>query len=110
MIIRGERIAELLTTGKPPSDPFIICPMPNIAALKSDGAASVDLRLGTWLLTMRQARLTHIQVEEEQLPSDGLVASDRHPKHSWLAKEVYVPFGHEYVLHPRTFALAATLE
>ena len=99
MILRSERIARLLQEGeaKDVSDPLIITPQPEIGQLESSGAASIDLRLGTWFVALRPARLSCLDV--------GGVDSELR-----LTKNHYVPFGGDYYLHPRNFVLATTLE
>jgi len=99
MILKAERIAELLEAGESPdtADPLVIVPRPDLHALQRSGAASVDLRLGTWFATLRQARTTHLEA--------GADAPE-----AQLTKTHYVPFGSRYVLHPRAFAIGVTLE
>lgn len=99
MILRAERIAALLRQGQKKSavDPLVITPTPHLDALAESGAASVDLRLGTWFLTLRQSRMSHLSVKEQGSPTQ-------------LTKTHYVPFGKDYYLHPKTFVLAVTLE
>ena len=97
MILKAEEIAKLLEFGDPkPDDPLVITPLPDTEQLKQSGAASVDLRLGTWFLKLQQTREALLKVEEEDEAS--------------LTRLYYVPFGDEFVLHPRTFVLGVTLE
>jgi dCTP deaminase len=99
MIINAEVITKYLEEGdKPePTDPFVISPQPDLKELAESGSASVDLRLGTWFVTIRPARKSHIQIEDSEV--------------QWqLAKTHYVPFGDQYYLHPGTFILGITLE
>ena len=99
MILKAERIAELLERGREDDaeDPLVITPRPDRKALIDSGSASVDLRLGTWFIVLRQARMTHFAIENQ-------------PSESELTKTHYVSFGREYILHPGTFVLAVTLE
>lgn len=99
MILRAERIAELLRQGErsATADPLVITPRPNLAELEASGSASIDLRLGTWLVTLRQSRMTHLSMDK-QAPA------------AQLTKTHYVSFGKEYVLHPGNFVLSTTLE
>jgi len=99
MILRAERIAQLLKQGAAPdtSDPLVITPTPNIDELSKSGSASVDLRLGTWFVSLRPARIASLNIDE--------VTSE--PK---LTKCSYVPFGSSYYLHPGNFILGITLE
>jgi dCTP deaminase len=99
MIVSTEKIADMLEQGRldRSEDPLVITPCPEIKELKNQGAAAVDLRLGTWFLTLRRARLTHLQVSENS--AEAL-----------LTKTHYVPFGGKYLLHPQCFVLGVTLE
>ena len=98
-MLRSERIAELLRQGELPTseDPLVISPRPNLDQLAGEGAASVDLRLGTWFATLRPARTTHLAPDHPQSSAE-------------LTKTHYVPFGSDYYLHPRNFVLGTTLE
>lgn len=98
MIIKSECIADLLDTKivDRETDPLVITPQPNLDELRKSGSASIDLRLGTWFLTLRQAKMTHHGLE--------------HERELQLTKQVYVPFGDSFVLHPRCFVLGVTLE
>jgi len=99
VILKADKIAGLLRVGTDDctADPLVITPSPDLEKLASSGAASVDLRLGTWFSTLRQARVTCLSTEG-QAPARQ------------VAKTNYVPFGGKYVLHPRSFVLAVTLE
>ena len=99
MILKTDKIAELLrdTTG---ADPLVITPTPDLSQLESSGAGSVDLRLGTWFVTLKQARMEVLRIGH---PNESARARQ-------LTKLQYVPFGAEYVLHPRAFVLGVTLE
>lgn len=101
MILRADRIAARLDRAEgTQSDPLIITPPPDIESVRKSGAASVDLRLGTWFVTPRARKVTSLEV------SDG--KPDEHEER--LTKTIFVPFGSYFVLHPRSFVLAATLE
>ena len=82
-------------------DPMVIVPQPDIEELKSSGGASVDLRLGTWFMSMkaRQMALLDIYREQEQRAQESSYSSNYH-----------VPFGDKFILHPKSFILAVTLE
>jgi dCTP deaminase len=99
MILNAEVIAGYLEKGNKPdtTDPLVISPQPDLKELTESGSASIDLRLGTWFVTLRPARKSHIKVEESEI--------------QWkLAKTHYIPFGDQYYLHPGTFILGITLE
>lgn len=100
MILKSDRIAELLLRGKEldNEDPFVIRPCPDTNDLRKQGSAAIDLRLGKWFMTLRDARMPYLDVAEQ----DGQA--------SQLTKTQYVPFGEPFYLHPKSFVLSATLE
>lgn len=93
MLLKADQICKRLDDEG--DDPLVITPPPNPAELESSGAGAVDLRLGSWFMNLRQARTACLRVGD-----DG----------SQVLKTHYVPFGREFILHPRTFVLAGTLE
>jgi dCTP deaminase len=99
MILKAEKIAELLRLGEKPDtrDPFVITPRPDLGELEKQGSASIDLRLGTWFVSLKNARMTHLKIGDST-PSEQLTTTR------------YVPFGREYILHPGNFVLSATLQ
>lgn len=98
MILRADRIAHLLSVGQGGHpDPLVITPTPDLERLGKSGTASVDLRLGTWFSSLKQTSNPCIKI-------DALEAAGR------ITKTHYIPFGKEFILHPGTFVLAATLE
>ncbi|MCE0499529.1 MAG: dCTP deaminase [Methylacidiphilales bacterium] len=101
MILKAEHLANLLDpTESKSSDPFVITPAPDLPKLKSSGSASIDLRLGCWLLTLRQSKKAVFKVADASSPWSE----------AQFAKTHYVPFGGVFILHPQSFVLAATLE
>jgi len=96
LILRSEQIAERLAHPGA-KDPLLVTPRPNVEELKSSGAASLDLRLGTWFVTLQQARMSHV-------PGSGNAPVAQ------FSKTRYVPFDSSYYLHPRSFVLGVTLE
>jgi len=78
-------------------DPLVITPYPDLNKLKDSGLAAIDLRLGTWFVTLRPARMPYIGIGDSGIQSQ-------------LSKTHYVPFGGAYYLHPRTFVLGITLQ
>jgi hypothetical protein len=57
MILKSDEIARRLRSSsceEDVRDPFVITPPPDLDSLLADGAASIDLRLGSWFLTFRQ--------------------------------------------------------
>lgn len=101
MILKADQIAKRLVPSEEDIDPLVIVPKPNIELLKQAGEASVDLRLGTWFLTLRQARLTHLSVANKDASYEDDIK---------FARTHYIPFGKEFILHPRSFVLGVTLE
>lgn len=128
------------------NDPFFIVPHPpDIDQYKSrqkprsrrnsrnkqtieDGAASVDLRLGTWFLVMRQTYVPVLEVTEptalerrlKRFALDNRWSAKRlsdlqnalipKGRDSQMAHYVHRRFGDDFILHPRSFVLGVTLE
>jgi len=101
MILKTERIAQLLETKDQANDPLVITPSPDLATLRQKGAASVDLRLGCWFAALRQTRASLLDIRE---------AGPTMPGENILTKMHYVRFGDKFVLHPHSFVLGVTLE
>lgn len=99
MLLKAERVAELLRRGQRAGaeDPLVIVPTPDLDELESSGSASIDITLGTWFLTLRESRMSHLGIDEGPAPAQ-------------FTKRRYVPFGSDYFLHPGNFVLGATLE
>jgi dCTP deaminase len=103
MILKAYELANWIE--KPPDDPrerFFVRPTPDLPHLRESGAASIDLRLGTWFVTLPRTRFTHLDVLNELDPASADAAR--------LAKTHYVPFHKKFYLHPKDFVLAVTLE
>lgn len=101
MILKADRIAHLLKTGEPESDPLVITPKPKLDTFKNSGSGSIDLRLGCWFAVLRQTRAALLDV--------GPTVSEKLTAEA-LTKLHYVRFGDKFVLHPRAFVLGSTLE
>src|SRR5262249_11399953 len=102
MLLPATRIADLLQgDSAEEADPLVISPNKNLEVLRRTGGASVDLRLGTWFVTMKARRFSLLDVYKDaaEMPT----ASD-------LTNRYYIPFGEKFILHPRSFVLAVTLE
>lgn len=99
MILKADKIAHLLDVGRESNhhDPLVITPAPDTEKLAKSGSTSIDLRLGTWFMTLKPARIGHLSTKNS--------GSDYKLLHT-----EYVKFGDEYILHPRSFVLSATLE
>jgi len=94
-------VARLKERPTDPSRRLMVTPQPDLGALARRGAASIDLRLGTWFVTLRPARTELLDITDQARQED----SDQK-----LTKTAYVPFGSKFILHPRNFVLAVTLE
>lgn len=101
MLLKAEEIAGLLDHDARRDDPMVVTPELDLSELRKSGSASIDLRLGTWFVTLRQPRLAVLTVDEGQKSNVGEAA---------IAKTQYVPFGSDFILHPRSFVLGVTLE
>jgi len=101
MILKSDLIARELENPSNKEDPLIITPAPDNAELQKTGSASIDLRLGCWFLACRQSRAGLFDVYEKK--SDA-------PNEAKMTKSYYAPFGDGFILHPRSFVLAITLE
>jgi dCTP deaminase len=90
---------------------LVISPSPDIQELENSSCAAIDLRLGTWFLAPRASNHGALSV---QYSSNNLGfsrrKSDQAPSEHVLADRSYVHFGSKFILHPRRFVLAATLE
>lgn len=100
MILKADRVAELIRRGAKPDaeDPLVITPGVDPGKIEKSGSASIDLRLGTWFVTSRLARMSFIDLDGEN------------SSQSQFTKTTYVPFGEKFYLHPRRFVLGITLE
>jgi len=102
MLLPGNTIANLLSANADEeNDPLVISPCPDLEMLKKNGGASIDLRLGAWFVSMKARRTALLDVFDSESESEKSV--DQSSKY-------YVPFGETFVLHPKTFILAVTLE
>lgn len=101
MILKAGQLAKKLRRETLAGRGFQISPRPDLDELASSGAASLDLRLGCWFLTLRQTRVPMLDVYEDE---HGI------PSEARLAKKHYIPLGESFILHPRAFVLGATLE
>jgi dCTP deaminase len=82
-------------------DGLAVIPYPALEALKDSGEASISLRLGRWIVALRQSSQTFFDVDADEKEAAA---------ESRSAKKYYVPFGEEFILHPGRFVLASTLE
>jgi len=101
VILPANEIAQRLKDGAEGNeDPLVITPSPDLNALAKSGSGSIDLRLGTWFASLRPSTTTVLDVFED-IGKNSRVR---------LTKESYIPFGKPFILHPRNFVLAVTLE
>lgn len=98
MILKGSKLVTELKSKQ--NDKLEITPSPNLTELKNSGAASLDLRLGRWFLTLRQARVALLNMGSETREDSTLGQT----------KEHFVPFGTPFILHPSKFVLGISLE
>ena len=100
MILNSHSVAEALADTDA-EDPLILAPQPDLVELQKSGAASIDLRLGTWFVTARTTKHPLLSVHDD---------TRNNPSEQLMSTKQYVRFGGEFILHPRRFVLAATLE
>ena len=101
MILNAASVIERLIMGDGGEDPLIICPTPDAEKLKESTAASIDLRLGTWFLSMRTNNQTSMEISREAI---------HYPPEESLINKHFCQFGKRFILHPGCFILAVTLE
>jgi dCTP deaminase len=102
MILKANEICKLLSdsaTNK--SERLLIRPQPDLKTLSESGAASIDLRLGSWFVTLYRRRTALLDIDPTKTGSWN---------DAKYTRTNFVPFGGNYILHPRSFVLAATLE
>jgi dCTP deaminase len=145
MPLKSDELVERIRTHQRDPDhreavAIVPCPDPNeLVEFGDSGEAAVDLRLGRWLLSLRQSRATLLEVEEAGgsalrnaargflgLCEEGRqttieVDELRHELYmedlaqasntsDRLSKYHFVPFGDRYILHPGQFILGITFE
>lgn len=103
MILKADKIADMLENKSGAKDPFVLAPRPDLDELRQSGSGSVDLRLGTWFVTLRQSRAAVLKVATQDEDAES-------PGESRLTKRYYVPFGEAFILHPGYFVLGVTME
>jgi len=120
-----------------PAERFALAPCPDAGEIREKGAASIDLRLGTWFVTNKVRRHSLLDIYREkkapadaasvagkvgitpqaahavlnELQKDGHLALSEDPSTEQnITTKHYVPLGRDFILHPNAFVLAATLE
>jgi dCTP deaminase len=107
MPLRSEEIVRRLKDRN--VDPLAVVPCPDLTELVDEGAAALDLRLGTWFMSFRKSRVPYLDVlKDPGLPE--ITQLGRHVARQPPASYHYCRFGEFFVLHPRAFVLATTLE
>jgi dCTP deaminase len=79
---------------------LIITPILDWDKQLNKGAASFDVRLGSWFMTPARSRLSELDPLSEAYTSETLK----------IVNEAYINIGEYFVLHPHQFALGITLE
>lgn len=107
------------------NDPLSIVPLfEKPEDLLNSGAASVDMRLGRWFITLKHTRHPYLDISRSPREGDGgggAVADpkgggtkrptpERGPTESELSSRHFVRFDEKFILHPQSFVLGATLE
>src|SRR5262245_6838801 len=116
MILKANQIASRITSTEDEhkADPLFITPFPNLDDLKKSGAASIDLRLGTWFVTLRQSRIPVLEVDDELASAvrraslnaeqlrlvEEFLPTSTSTTEANLTKSHYVSFGSRFILHP----------
>jgi dCTP deaminase len=96
MILTADQISERLDRTN--DSRLVVWPLFDRAEQFERGAASLDLRLGTRFAAAKRRQLTHLDPYRRPLHPNAVV------------DEYYVPVGGKFILHPRHFVLASTLE
>ena len=100
MPLSASLLAERLWDGTSKVDnarTLCVVPLVNVSTVRRKSAAALDLRLGRWFRTMRQTKVTEIQVGDSR-SEEG------------ISKEHYIRFDDYFVLHPGEFVIGITLE
>ncbi|MEO7994798.1 MAG: dCTP deaminase [bacterium] len=103
MILSAKEILKRLSDGS-----IGICPKPDLTDLARGSSAAVDLRLGSWFMSLQKNRLTHL-AQPGGPTSTGVYDPDLTMRRE-ATREVFVPLGRGYVIHPGEFVLGITLE
>lgn len=99
-MLHSSKIAQLVRDSSA-SDAIAFSPCLDLDELSARNSASVDLRLGGWFVFPKISK-QHLLDVFDPTPAQR---TDR-----IATSKYYVPFGQSFILHPRSFVLAATLE
>ncbi|GBF25797.1 dCTP deaminase [bacterium MnTg02] len=101
-MLNSSELAKKISLGKNADENGLsIIPAPQVTDIEESGESSVTLRLGRWLVALRQSSQTFFDVADDKVE---LRAEAR------AAKFYFIQFGNKYVLHPNRFVLGSTLE
>ena len=110
MILTGSEIqARLARESGDSQDPLVIVPLPRDPVQRTAQltSSSIDLRLGTWFAAPRPSDIAVIDLSESANEEDS--KKTQKPPAGLMAHR-FIPFGAQFILHPHSFVLAATLE
>jgi dCTP deaminase len=99
MPLSAHLLTERLWNGSSDIDSHNLCivPLPDVSQIKEKNAAALDLRLGRWFRSMRQTKVTEINVGDTR-------------NEEGISKEHYIRFNDYFALHPGEFVIGITLE
>lgn len=106
MILTGSDIQRRLAPE--PGDarePLVIVPLPRDSVQVT--SSSIDLRLGTWFAAPRPSDIAVIDLSES---TNTAMPRTSHKTPVGFMAQRFIPFGTQFILHPHSFVLAATLE
>lgn len=98
MILKSDKVLERLESN---DDTRLVIEPLDRTELKKSGSSSIDLRLGTRFLSTKHGRNTILDIEAKNKDIN---------KEKRLMEPHYIPFGSQFILHPRDFVLGVTLE
>lgn len=98
MILGSEEIVSRLEHPEPSRRLYLVPRTSDPAKCAPAGGASLELRLGAWFLSLKQTNQRALELFRDASVEAGVTRTH------------YVRFGREFILHPRSFVLAATLE
>lgn len=111
MILKTDELIRRIGRSKEHHDDGLyIVPDTQPASIAASGDASLDLRLGRWLRTFRQARVSLLSIMERNGNTALTHLAGTQTDEAHLSKEYFIRFGNSFILHPGKFALGTTLE
>jgi len=97
MILNNNELADRMFRQRDNDRRLSIVPEPSEVQFVTEGGASINLHLGRWFRSMKQANIPYLQI-------------NRDDKDLEISKETFIAFGNEFYLHPGKFVLGGTLE